>query len=222
MIKFKVAEIFTSINGEGIKAGQLAVFVRFVGCNMACNYCDTTWANEIDAKYELMSIEDIYTTIKDTGINNVTITGGEPLYREGIKDLLIYLSKDEKLSVEIETNGGVNLFDFCDIENRPSFTMDYKLPASGMEALMKMENFSYLCKMDTVKFVISDENDLDRAKQIIGKYNLTQVCNVIFSPVFGRIEPVQIVNYMQRNTMNSVRMQLQLHKIIWDPNERGV
>lgn len=220
--KYKVAEIFTSINGEGIKAGQLAVFVRFAGCNMACNYCDTMWANEKDAEYELMTEEEIYKRIKQTGIRNVTITGGEPLYREGIKEFLTLLAGDESLEAEIETNGGVDLTDFAGIVNRPSFTMDYKLPGSGMEKAMKLGNFDVLDMRDTVKFVVSNEQDLIKTKELIEKYNLADRCNCIISPVFGRIEPVEIVEFMQRNCMNKIRMQLQLHKIIWDPQQKGV
>lgn len=88
MAEFKVAEIFTSINGEGTKAGQTAVFVRFTGCNLNCSYCDTKWANEPNAEYKLMTDREILSRIKETGIKNVTLTGGEPLLREGIHELL--------------------------------------------------------------------------------------------------------------------------------------
>lgn len=222
MAEFKVAEIFTSINGEGTKAGQTAVFVRFTGCNLNCSYCDTKWANEPNAEYKLMTDREILSRIKETGIKNVTLTGGEPLLREGIYELLEEIAKDGFLQAEIETNGSIDLNPFCDIENRPSFTMDYKLPSSGMEKHMCLENFEILEKKDTVKFVSGSIEDLKKALEIIRKYDLSRRCHVYISPVFGSIEPAKIVDFMVENKLNDVNLQLQLHKFIWDPNMRGV
>ena len=222
MAEFKVAEIFTSINGEGTKAGQTAVFVRFTGCNLNCSYCDTKWANEPNAEYKLMTDREILSRIKETGIKNVTLTGGEPLLREGIYELLEEIAKDGFLQAEIETNGSIDLKPFCDIENRPSFTMDYKLPSSGMEKHMCLENFEILEKKDTVKFVSGSIEDLKKALEIIRKYDLSRRCHVYISPVFGSIEPAKIVDFMVENKLNDVNLQLQLHKFIWDPNMRGV
>ena len=100
--------------------------------------------------------------------------------------------------------------------------MDYKLSCSGMEQAMRLENFSVLNKNDTVKFVAGCHEDLVRTKQIIEKYNLYGKCNLYISPVFGMIEPEEIVDFMKDNTMNDVNMQIQLHKIIWAPDKRGV
>lgn len=222
MAEFKVAEIFTSINGEGTKAGQTAVFVRFTGCNLNCSYCDTKWANEPNAEYKLMTDREILSRIKETGIKNVTLTGGEPLLREGIHELLEEIAKDGFLQAEIETNGSIDLKPFCDIENRPSFTMDYKLPSSGMEKHMRLENFDILEKKDTVKFVSGSIEDLKKALEIIRKYDLSRRCHVYISSVFGSIEPAKIVDFMVENKLNDVNLQLQLHKFIWDPNMRGV
>lgn len=222
MAEFKVAEIFTSINGEGTKAGQTAVFVRFTGCNLNCSYCDTKWANEPNAEYKLMTDREILSRIKETGIKNVTLTGGEPLLREGIHELLKEIAKDGFLQAEIETNGSIDLKPFCDIENRPSFTMDYKLPSSGMEKHMCLENFEILEKKDTVKFVSGSIEDLKKALEIIRKYDLSRRCHVYISPVFGSIEPAKIVDFMVENKLNDVNLQLQLHKFIWNPNMRGV
>ena len=222
MAEFKVAEIFTSINGEGTKAGQTAVFVRFTGCNLNCSYCDTKWANEPNAEYKLMTDREILSRIKETGIKNVTLTGGEPLLREGIHELLKEIAKDGFLQAEIETNGSIDLKPFCDIENRPSFTMDYKLPSSGMEKHMCLENFEILEKKDTVKFVSGSIEDLKKALEIIRKYDLSRRCHVYISPVFGSIKPAKIVDFMVENKLNDVNLQLQLHKFIWDPNMRGV
>lgn len=221
-MNLKVVEKFVSINGEGRLCGQLAVFIRFAGCNLNCSYCDTTWANEKDVPYELMSCNDIYEYIKSTGVRTVTLTGGEPLLQEGIIELLEVLSKDKEIHVEIETNGSVLLNKFAAIENAPSFTMDYKLPSSNMEDKMTVENFNYLTKKDTVKFVSGTIEDLEKVKYIINKYNLVDKVSLYISPVFGEIQMEDIVEFMKDNKMNGVNLQVQLHKIIWEPSKKGV
>ena len=222
MSNFKVVEIFSSINGEGPRAGQLAIFVRMQGCNLDCRYCDTAWANEEDCRFHWTSSEEILELIHSMEIKNVTITGGEPLLQENIRELFEILAEESDLHVEIETNGSVDLGQFCDIVNRPSFTMDYKLPGSGMEDAMRTENFAYLDRRDTVKFVVSNHEDLFRAKEVIDAFSLTERCGVYLSPVYDEIELEDIVNFMKGNCMNGVTMQLQMHKIIWDAQMRGV
>lgn len=221
-MEFKVVEKFISVNGEGPLSGQLVVFIRFAGCNLNCSYCDTTWANSEDVCCDFMTSEDIYKYIKSTDIRNVTLTGGEPLLQEGIIELLELLSKDNLLHVEIETNGSVLLDEFSNIENPPSFTMDYKLPLSNMEDKMNLDNFKYLSDKDTVKFVSGSRLDLQKAKYIIDKYELSGRTKVYISPVFGQIDLEAIVEFMKDNKMNGVNLQMQLHKIIWDSNKRGV
>lgn len=222
MGKFKVVEKFVSINGEARKAGELACFIRFAGCNLQCVYCDTKWANEEKAPYEIYSEEEIYAYIKETGVSNVTLTGGEPMLQENIERLLRLLSKDNSLNVEVETNGAVDITKYYDIGTNISFTLDYKLPDSGMEDRMILENYEKIRNDDTVKFVVSSIMDLDKAKYIIEKYKLTEKCKVYISTCFGKIKPEQVVDFMIENKMNSVRLQLQMHKYIWDPNRKGV
>ena len=219
---YQVVETFVSINGEGTRAGELAVFVRMKGCNLRCDYCDTMWANQADAESVSMTEEEIYQYVKKTGVRNVTLTGGEPLLQKNIKELLARLLQDKELRVEIETNGSVDLTDFANMEPRPSFTMDYKLGASGMEEKMCHSNFLWLNKKDTVKFVAGSRKDLERAAQVIEKYQLQERVSVYFSPVFGAIEPEEMVNFLMEKKLNDVRIQLQLHKIIWGPEKRGV
>lgn len=219
----RVAEKFISINGEGTRAGELAVFVRFTGCNLRCSYCDTMWANEPGCPYEEMSPAQICEYVRSTGIKNVTLTGGEPLLQKDMDKLISLLISECGVRVEIETNGAVDLRPFAELpEGRPLFTMDYKLPSSGYEDRMIAENFSVLEKEDTVKFVSGRRADLERAGEIIEKYGLLDRCHVYFSPVFGRIEPAEIVDFMLNKRMNKARIQIQVHKVIWDPNERGV
>ena len=220
---FSVVEKFISINGESRRAGELAVFVRFRGCNLRCNYCDTLWACEDTAECEYMSAREIYDYIKSTGIKNVTLTGGEPMLQKDIKELLKLLGGDRDLRIEVETNGAVLLDEYYRImPENVSFTVDYKCPGSGMEKLMCLRNFEEIRELDTVKFVVSDRNDLDCMVKIIDTYRLTEKCMVYVSAVFGRIEPQEIVEYMTGHKLNDVRLQLQMHKFIWDPDKRGV
>ena len=222
MYKYKIAETFSSINGEGTHAGQLAFFVRFTGCNLNCSYCDTKWANVPNAKYTEMTGDEILSEVKKSGIKNVTVTGGEPLIQPNIIPLLEMLCGDGHY-VEIETNGSADVSEVLKInENRPALTMDYKLPSSDMENHMRTENFSVLEKKDTVKFVSGSRADLERALEIIREYGLIGKCAVYISPVFGEIEPAEIVDFMLANKLNGVNVQLQMHKFIWDPNARGV
>ncbi len=218
---FKVAEKFVSINGEGPRAGELAVFLRFCGCNLDCGYCDTRWANTADVKYELVSAEELVEYVKSTGVKNVTLTGGEPLLQADIAHLIKLLG-EAGAEVEIETNGSVPLKNIVSLAPRPAVTADYKLPSSGMEKYMLTENFSYLTLQDAVKFVVGDMCDLARAEEIINGYGLKEKCRIYFSPVFGKIKPVEITEFMKERKLNGVRLQLQLHKIIWEPDMRGV
>lgn len=222
MASYKVVEIFTSINGEGRRAGQLALFIRFQKCNLHCSYCDTRWANTDSAAYTKMTEDELYDEIKKSGIRNITLTGGEPLLQPEIGVLLHKLAADDTLSVEIETNGSIGIEEFSRLKNPPLFTLDYKLPGSGMEKYMKVENFAYLKPEDTVKFVAGSRQDLERAREIIVGFQLTEKCAVYISPVFGAIAPAEIVEFMKQYRLNGVNLQLQLHKIIWDPQQRGV
>jgi 7-carboxy-7-deazaguanine synthase len=221
MMMFSVAEKFVSINGEGVRAGELAVFIRFAGCNLKCGYCDTKWANAVDAPAEKMESKDILDYILSTGVKNVTLTGGEPLLRQEMGELIDTLMS-AGLRVEIETNGSIHLREFADRVYRPVFTMDYKLPSSGMEEYMCSDNFGCLEKHDTVKFVSGSMEDLERAVEVIESHHLTERCHVYISPVFGKIEPADIVEFMKEKKLNDVRLQLQLHKFIWDPDKKGV
>lgn len=218
--KYKVVEKFISINGEGSRAGQLAAFIRFHYCNLNCSYCDTKYANGNDAKYDLLTCEEILNYLKENKVINVTLTGGEPLLQNDIKDLIEQLI-NHGYSVEIETNGSIDISPFIN-DRRPIFTLDYKLPSSNMENHMNLDNYQYLDKNDVIKFVIGNIEDLNKAKFIINKYNLLDNVKVYFSPVFGKIDPKEIVDYMIKHHLNKVNLQLQLHKFIWDVNQRGV
>ncbi len=215
----QVIEKFVSINGEGLKQGELAVFIRFANCNLRCSYCDTKYSFE-NPKYTDESIDEILDWVNDQKVKNITLTGGEPLIQADIKKLIERLS-DSGYFIEIETNGSVDIKEFLGIKN-VSFTLDYKLPTSLMEKKMNLENYNYITKTDSVKFVCGNDIDLKKTKEIIDKYDLRNNTRCIISPVYGEIDLDSIVEFMKDNNLNDVKMQIQIHKIIWDPNKRGV
>ena len=217
-MKYPIVETFLSINGEGRRAGELAYFIRLKGCNLRCPYCDTKWAYLDDAECNYLSVEELCSAAD--GVVNVTITGGEPMQYDlsELTDALI----ENNHRVEIETNGSIPIYELSKRKLRPSFTLDYKLPSSLMEDKMDTDNYNYLNENDTVKFVVGDFADLERAREIIMQFDLSSRCGVFLSPVFGSITAAEIVDYLKDKKMNNVRVQLQLHKYIWDPELRGV
>lgn len=210
----RVVEIFKSIEGEGIRAGLPAVFIRLAGCNLRCAYCDTKYSYDVTNSVE-MSISQICDAVKKFNCNRVTLTGGEPLIHNNV-DKLIWELTHQDFEVNIETNGSISILPFC-ISNT-IITMDYKCPSSKMEEFMLLENLNFLRNTDVLKFVVSTYEDLDKCRIIRSKVS----ANVFISPVFGEIEPKDIVSYMLTHNMNDCRVQLQLHKYIWGPNQRGV
>ncbi len=232
-----VAERFVSINGEGRAAGKLAAFVRFTGCNLRCSYCDTMWANseQAAAEAEQMACDDIVAWVRKTGVGCVTLTGGEPALQPLLPTLAEALLSEAGpdgagLRVEAETNGAADLSPLFALRERTggetpgalSFTVDWKLPSSGMEQHMIASNFAPLDQRDTVKFVCGSQADLARMLQVAHELDLPGRVAVYLSPVFGRIEAADIVAFMQENRMTWATMQLQLHKIIWPNTEKGV
>ena len=219
---FNIIEKFVSIDGEGPSAGELATFIRFQGCNLRCAWCDTTYSFDKSEITEVLSAEEIYSYIKETGVSNVTLTGGEPLFQKNIDEILSLLNDDRNLTVHIETNGSIDISPFKEKYSNLIFILDYKLPSSNMTDLMVLENFEHVEKTDVYKFVLGSKEDLQEAYKIINKFDLTNKCLVYFSPVFGAIELEDIVEFMKEKKLNKVRLQVQLHKIIWDPNMKGV
>ena len=218
---FPVAEYFISINGEGLSSGYLSAFIRLRGCNLRCSYCDTEWACRPDCPVTRMTAGQILDRVMEDQVKRVTLTGGEPLIEEGIERLISLLA-GHGILVEIESNGSVSILPYLNLRPRPAFTLDYKCPGSGMEFFMLEENFRNLGPGDCVKFVVSDFGDLERAREISDSFDLDKQCSIILSPVFGRIDPKDIVEYMTECKWNSARLQLQLHKFIWPPDMRGV
>ena len=210
----KINEISYSIQGEGTKAGLSCVFVRLTFCNLRCTYCDTEYAF-----YEGrdLSIGDIKEEVRKYNCSLVEITGGEPLFQEESYILMKQLA-DDGFEVLLETGGSLPI---NNIDQRVKIIMDLKTPSSGMLKKNMYENINYLKKDDEVKFVIGSREDYLWSKQIIEKYDLNKKNAILFSVVFGKLLPIELVNWILEDKLN-VRFQLQMHKFIWKPEERGV
>lgn len=215
-----VIEIFDSIDGEGIFAGTLATFIRLAGCNLRCSYCDTGYALNAENGNEIETSK-ILESVKALGNKHITLTGGEPLIHYGTKYLVKQLVGAGYI-VNIETNGSIDISEY-QTENTV-ITMDYKTVSSGECSKMKLENLPLLRDTDVLK-IVCRESDFDSITKLLTNDSLK--CYIYISPIFGEIEPEKIVEFMKYlrdsgiNT-EKIRIQLQLHKIIWNPNERGV
>lgn len=218
--KYKVNEIFLSIDGEGYRTGLPVVFIRLYGCNLNCSYCDTRYSCE-QQEYKEMSLYDILAQVLSYGVPRVTLTGGEPLIHPGVKDLIVSLVAND-IEVNIETNGAVDLDEFIEFKynSKVVFTMDYKCKSSGMEDKMILSNLEFLQPKDVIKFVVSNYNEMEKMEYILESSKCKAQAYV--SPVFGAIEPKELVEYILDNKLNNVKVQVQLHKIIWEPTKRGV
>lgn len=225
----RVSEIFTSVDGEGPRAGGLATFVRLYGCGLRCTYCDTRYACTGEDFAEL-SVEEILTRVLKTGVPQVTLTGGEPLAQSAAPALVLALV-DAGLSVSIETNGCVRIPDELFRNTRVSLCIDIKSPSSGESMKRVPENFgSRLRDFDCVKLVVGD-SDLPWARALLTENSqLFGRARVYLSPIFGELTPTKLAEFMKSLPLSGVpvgllrrtRMQMQLHKVLWPEAERGV
>ena len=210
----KINEIYYSIQGESSKTGLPCVFVRLTYCNLRCSYCDTEYAfydgNE-------MTIDAIIDQVKKYNCKLVEITGGEPLFQDECIDLMKQLC-DEEFDVMLETGGSLPI---QNVDKRVMIILDLKCPSSNMMKKNLYENLDYIKSTDEIKFVISTLEDYEWAKEIINKYNLVKKSSILFSVVFGQLEPVKLVEWILKDNLQ-VRFQLQAHKFIWEPSKKGV
>ena len=210
----KVCEIFTSIQGESSYAGIPCTFVRLMGCNLRCSYCDTTFA--YDEGIEL-SEEEIMRKIRLAGIDLVEITGGEPLLQREVYHFTEKLI-EERYRVLIETNGSISI---KDIDKRAVVVLDLKTPASGMSDKMEFSNLNEIKHNDEIKFVITDRNDYEWSKDIIYRFDLMNKCHLLLSPAYGILAADTLARWMIDDKVRA-RLNLQLHKYIFGPEKRRV
>lgn len=216
----KVVEIFGSIEGEGKRAGHPCTFIRLSGCNLRCSYCDTPYSYGCETDKE-MTYQEVIAEVKKIGIPMVTVTGGEPLIHEDIELLLEGLCK-AGFQVNVETNGSIDIRGKINRLKYPQafFTIDYKSPSSKMNKHMFLENIKMARHADVLKFVVGSKEDLEKALEVINEYK--PMAQIYFSPVWGKIYLGDIVDFMKDNKLYNCKIQVQLHKIIWDPDMRGV
>jgi 7-carboxy-7-deazaguanine synthase len=210
-----INEIYQSIQGESSWAGWPCTFVRLTACDLRCSYCDTEYAFYEGKKRPL---EEVISEVLAFNCPMVEVTGGEPLLQKNVFPLMTAFCNAGK-TVLIETSGA---HDISRIDPRVHRIMDLKTPGSGECARNLMENIPHLAKRDEVKFVIGSREDYEWSRGIVREHNLSARVNcVLFSPIFGRIDPRQIVEWMLEDKL-PVRFQLQMHKFIWEPRARGV
>lgn len=217
-MKYNVVEIFKSIEGEGKRTGYPSVFVRLAGCNLRCSYCDTIYAQRFADAASSYNEQELMDEISEYNCKRVTITGGEPLLHD-LQPLLELLHK-AKYEVNIETNGAVPLY-----KKRLSgifYTIDYKCGTSGESNKMLMDNYKHLNAKDVIKFVVGSKEDFNDVDQVLDYCKKIKCqAKVYISPVWGAIEPAELVEYAKKSPHN-ICVQVQLHKIIWDKDKRGV
>ena len=210
----RVTEIFHSIQGESSFAGQPCVFIRLTGCPLRCTWCDTEYAfyggNE-------QSVDEILEQVGSYGCQLVEVTGGEPLAQSDAFRLITKLC-ERGYDVLIETSGAI---DTSQVDARAHVILDVKCPGSGMSDRIHWPNVVRLTKKDEAKFVLADRADYEWARHVLAEHGLANRCTVLMSPVFGSLDPRQLAEWVLSDHLD-VRLQLQLHKLIWTPDMRGV
>jgi 7-carboxy-7-deazaguanine synthase len=203
----RITEIFHSLQGETSRVGLPTVFVRLTGCPLRCGYCDTAYAFHGGTT---LTLEQILAEVGRHATRYVTVTGGEPLAQKNCLPLLSALA-ERAYSVSLETSGAL---DVSKVDPRVSRIVDIKTPGSGEVAKNRWENLEYLNARDEIKFVLCGEQDYAWAREVMTERRLDRICPVLFSPVFGELDPASLAEWILRDHL-TVRMQIQLHKVLW-------
>jgi len=209
-----VNEIFYSIQGESTYTGRPCVFVRLTACNLRCRWCDTAYAFD---EGKMLTVEQVLEQVRAYKCPLVEITGGEPLLQEEVYPLTDQLLF-EGYEVLIETGGSIGV---GRLDPRVVKIMDLKAPGSGMERQNNLDNLQYLDRKDQVKFVVADRRDYEWARQMMAEHAIAEKAQVLFSPVFGELHPRELAEWILADRLPA-RLQIQLHKYLWDPDQRGV
>jgi 7-carboxy-7-deazaguanine synthase len=205
--QLKIFEIFYSLQGESSRVGLPTIFIRLSGCPMRCHYCDTAYAFQGGS---IMTIDEIMEAIKKYHTHYVTVTGGEPLAQKEVLNLLKVLA-DQNFKVSLETGGGLSI---KEVDPRIKIILDIKTPESGEEKKNHWENLNFIHLKDEIKFVLCSREDYNWAKKIINQYKLPEKCDVLFSPVYQKLNNTDLGNWILEDQL-PVRMQIQLHKLLW-------
>lgn len=209
-----VHEIYRSLQGESTFAGLPCTFVRLTACHLRCGYCDTPHAF---TQGETLALDEVVARALALGDELVEITGGEPLLQPEVHPLMTRLA-DAGRTVLLETSGAV---DMAPVDSRVRVILDLKTPGSGEVAANHWPNLERLKPTDEVKFVLCGREDFDWAAAQVREHRLTERCPVLFSAAFGRVSPTELAAWVLESRLE-VRLQVQLHKILWDPSARGV
>lgn len=210
--ELRVSEIFYSLQGESRTVGLPTVFIRLTGCPLRCGYCDTSYAFSGGEK---MKLSEILQQVTAYAPRYITVTGGEPLAQRDCW-LLLKMLCDAGYITSLETSGAI---DISKVDRRVSTVMDIKTPGSGEVERNRYQNIDLLKRKDQVKFVISDRADYDWSRQLIEEKGLLDKCEILFSPVHGKLDPTVMAGWIIEDNL-PVRMQIQLHKYLWG-DERG-
>jgi 7-carboxy-7-deazaguanine synthase len=210
----KINEIYKSIQGESSHTGLPCVFVRLTGCNLRCTWCDTEYAF-----YEGkgMTVEDVVNAVDQCEIPLVEITGGEPLMQKEVFPLMQTLL-EKNYTVMLETGGSLPI---DEVPEQVIKIMDLKCPGSGEESKNNYDNLNNLTLKDEVKFVILDRKDYDWSKKILDEHDVHKKTQVLFSPVYEKLDLKDLVKWVLEDNL-PVRVQTQLHKVIWSKDAIGV
>lgn len=221
--KILVSEIFASIDGEGYHAGYPSVFFRVVGCNLRCSWCDSTYSYMPDENSKWMTVSEAFIEVEKFHLKHITITGGEPLMEENEEWMedFITLLLSVGYEVDVETNGSIDYAPWKKVFNGKNFHIisDWKAPSSKMNNFMLEDNLVIFDEKDIVKIVVTDD-DFPEVEKVLKSGTKAQI---YISPVFNQVTMSKIPEFViSHKQYNNLRCQVQLHKIFWEPDKRGV
>lgn len=220
--KILVNEIFESIDGEGYHAGFPTVFFRVVGCNLRCSWCDSKYTFEAEKESKWMSVKEAVDAVDAFELSHITITGGEPLLEEN-KEWMTEFIRVLLLSgykIDVETNGSIDYLYWKEMFGTNDFVIiaDWKAPSSKMNKFMLESNLAVLDEGDIIKIVVTD-SDFEEVEKILESNTKAKV---YISPVFGQVTMEKIPEFVLQHKHSNIRAQIQMHKVFWNPDKRGV